>query len=296
MTPLVAATIRSGDPWALHPHASVFLVVALIGIGYREALRRLGPRLAPAGGPIATRRQKVQFAAGALLLFVFSSWPVHDLAEGYLFSVHMVQHVVYSLIAVPLMLVGTPGWLISWIIRPVLPVLRRTTRPLPASLLFNAFIALSHAAGFVNFTASHELPHFAAHTVLVLLSANMWLPVLHSRPELPKMSAPVRMVYLFAQSILPNVPSIFLAFAEHPIYQWYAHAPRVFQHFSAVEDQQLAGAIMKVSGTMIIWGVIVVMFFRWYRESERQGGADVLTWEDVERELAHTPAAAEPKA
>jgi cytochrome c oxidase assembly factor CtaG len=122
----------------------------------------------------------------------------------------------------------------------------------------------------------------------------MWLPVLHDRPELPKMSAPVKMVYLFAQSLLPNVPAIFLAFAERPLYQWYATAPRIWSGFDAVEDQQLAGAIMKTSGTLIVWGVIVVMFFRWYRDSERAGGVDVLRWEDVERELARTPARPEP--
>jgi putative membrane protein len=284
------------DPWAFHVHGSVFLVIALLAIAYREALLRLGPRLAPAGEPAATRRQKVQFGLGCLLLFAFASWPVHDLAERYLFSVHMVQHMVFTLIAAPLLLVGTPGWLVSWIIRPVLPVMRRLVRPLPASLVYNGVIAVSHSAGWVNYTSSHEFPHFLAHTLIVMTAMLMWLPVLHDRPELPSMSAPVKMVYLFAQSLLPNVPAIFLAFAEHPLYQWYAHAPRIWAGFSAVEDQQLAGAIMKTSGTMIIWGTIVVMFFRWYRDSERRGGPDVLTWEDVERELARTPAAAEPPA
>lgn len=293
MTPLLAA-VRAGDPWAFHLHADVFLVVSLLCIGYREALRRLGPRLAPAGEPPATRRQKRLFGLGAALLFVFSFWPIHDLAEDFLFSVHMTQHTVFSLVAVPILLAGTPGWLVSWIIRPVLPVMRKLVRPLPASLLYNGVIAVSHAAGWVNFTSSHEVPHFLAHGLLVTTAAIMWLPVLHTRPELPQMSAPVKMVYLFAQSLIPNVPSIFLAFADEPLYRWYAEAPRIWASFGAVEDQQLAGAIMKISGTMIVWGTIVVMFFRWYRDSERQGGADVLRWEDVERELARTPAPAEP--
>lgn len=288
--------MRSGDPWAFHVHGSVFLVLSLVAIGYREAIRRLGPRLAPAGTPAVTRRQALQFGLGVTLLFVFASWPIHDLAEDYLFSVHMTQHIVFSLIAAPLIVKGTPGWLVSWIIGPVLPVMRRLVRPLPASLVYNGFIAASHAAAWVNYTSSHEAPHFVAHVLLVTTAMLMWLPVLHDRPELPRMSAPVKMVYLFAQSLLPNVPAIFLAFAERPLYQWYATAPRVWAGFDAVEDQQMAGAIMKTSGTLIIWGVIVVMFFRWYRESERQGGIDQLTWDDVERELARTPAAVEPKA
>jgi putative membrane protein len=292
MGPLLAAA-RTADPWAFHLHADVFLVISLLCIGYREALRRLGPRLAPAGEPPATRRQKTWFGLGAGLMFVFAFWPIHDIAEDYLFSVHMTQHTVFSLVAVPLLVLGTPGWLVSWIIRPVLPVMRKLVRPLPASLLYNSVIAISHAAVWVNFTSSNELPHFLAHVLLVTTAAIMWLPAIHDRPELPNMSAPVKMVYLFAQSLIPNVPSIFLAFADEPLYQWYAQAPRIWEAMGPVEDQQLAGAIMKTSGTMILWGIIVVMFFRWYRDSERNGGPDVLRWEDVERELARTPAPAE---
>ena len=285
---------RPSDPWAFSVHAEVFVIFVVLCLGYRHALRRLGPHLAPAGEPVATRRQKGWFFLGAGVMFVFAFWPIHALGESFLFSVHMTQHTVFSLVAVPLLLLGTPGWLVSWIIRPVVPLLRRLVRPLPASLLYNAVIAVSHAAVWVNFTSANELPHFLAHVLLVTTAAIMWLPVIHARPELPPMSPPVKMVYLFAQSLLPNVPSIFLAFAEQPLYQWYANAPRVWGGFGAVEDQQVAGAIMKTSGTMIIWSVIAVMFFRWYRDSERSGGTDVLRWEDVERELARTPAPAEP--
>ncbi|MDQ3107383.1 MAG: cytochrome c oxidase assembly protein [Actinomycetota bacterium] len=292
MTSTLLASVRDGDPWALHIHVDVFLVVAALVIAYVEGIRRLGPSHAPAGAPYATRRQRVQFGVGALVMFVFAFWPIHDIAEGYLFSVHMIQHTVFSLVVTPLLLLGTPSWLLAWLTRPLVPVLRKLCRPLPASLLFNGYIALSHAAGFVNFVSSHEVPHFLAHVALVTTAAVMWLPVVHDLPGIPTMSSPVKMLYLFGQSILPNVPTAFLAFAETPIYQWYALAPRI-SGMSAVEDQQAAGAFMKVGGTVIIWTTIVVMFFRWYQRSERDQG-DVLTWDDVERELAKSPAREEP--
>jgi putative membrane protein len=271
-------------------------VTATIVVLYVEGLRRLGPRYAPAGRPVASRRQKVLFGIGAFLIFAAASWPMHDVAEDYLFSVHMTEHFILSLIAVPLLLVGTPAWLLSWIVRlrPVLPVARWLVRPVPATLLYNGVVAISHAAFYVNYTSSHEFAHFAAHTLLVVSAAIMWLPVCHQLPELRPMSAPVRMVYLFAQSLLPNVPAAFLAFAESPLYQWYLEAPRI-SPMSAVEDQQLAGAIMKIGGTLLLWSIIVVQFFRWYQESEKSGGpGDVLTWDDVERELARTPPAVTP--
>jgi cytochrome c oxidase assembly factor CtaG len=75
------------------------------------------------------------------------------------------------------------------------------------------------------------------------------------------------MLYLFLQSIVPTVPASFLAFAEKPIYSWYAAAPRLTA-MSAVEDQQVAGAVMKIGGATIIWSVIIVIFFRWYRDGQ----------------------------
>ena len=288
--------MRTGDPWTFHLHPDVFLVVSALVIAYIEAIRRVGPREVPAGQVVVTRKQRLQFGGGALLMFLSAMWPMHDIAEDYLFSVHMTQHFVISLIAVPLLLLGSPAWLLEWLIRPILPVVRRLTRPLVATLLYNGVIAISHAAFYVNTTSSNELAHFLAHLLLVLVSALMWLPICHQLPSLKPMSPPMRMVYLFGQSLLPNVPSIFLAFADNPLYRWYQLAPRI-SGLSAVEDQQLAGAIMKVGGTTLIWTVIVVMFFRWYRESEASGsGGDVLRWEDVERELARTPAPVEPGA
>jgi putative membrane protein len=286
---MLLAHVRSGDPWAFDLHADVIGVMVLLVGAYVTALRRLGPRLA-GPGPVVSRRQLWQFGAGAALIFTVAWWPVHNISEGYLFWVHMVQHTVFSLVATPLLLLGTPAWLLSWLIRPVLPVMRKLCRPIPATLLFNGVIAVSHAAVWINYVAQHELAHFAAHVLLVGTAAIMWLPVVHRLPELPPMSAPVRMVYLFVQSILPNVPTAFLVFAERPIYSWYASAPRI-SAMSAVEDQQTAGAIMKTAGTVIIWTIIVVQFFRWYAESQREKG-DVLTWDDVERELARSEPAA----
>ena len=96
---------------AWQPHPDVWLLVALFAVGYALAMTRLGPRLAPTGTVVVTRFQVTSFAAGLLALWVASDWPIHDVAERYLFSVHMLQHVTYAMIAAPLMLIGTPAWL-----------------------------------------------------------------------------------------------------------------------------------------------------------------------------------------
>lgn len=244
-----------------HAHPDVIVVVGLLAWGYAFGLRRLrGP-----GDEPVTRRQLTWFACGMGFVSVFSSWPLHDISEKYLFSVHMAQHTVFSLVAPPLLLLGCPGWMLRRLAAPVIGALRRLCRPVPATLLFNAVVVGTHWPAWVNFTVQHEWAHFLAHVLLFAASTVMWLPVVNRDPALPMLKAPGNMLYLFLQSIVPTVPASFLAFAEKPIYAWYAGAPRLTA-MSAVEDQQVAGAVMKLGGATIIWMVIIVIFFRWYHE------------------------------
>jgi hypothetical protein len=59
---------------------------------------------------------------------------------------------------------------------------------------------------------------------------------------------------------------------------------------SAIDDQQLAGALMKVYAGSLLWLVVGVIFFRWYARDQR----GELRWDDVERELARTAPAPSP--
>src|SRR5688572_9409344 len=150
--------LAHGDPtdWPLefHLHPDVLAVMALVALGYWVALTRLGPerpserdggpRLVPAGERPYGRRHVRLLAAGVTTLIVFSEWPVHDLAEGYLYSVHMLQHSAYTLLAPPLFILGTPAWLWRWLMRPVMGAFRALTRPLLAVSIFSAVTVLTH--------------------------------------------------------------------------------------------------------------------------------------------------------
>ena len=278
------------NPWAWHPHPDVWLLVGLLLLGYHWALTRLGPRYADAerGEEVITGRQRRAFLAGVALLWVGADWPIHDISEKYLLSVHMIQHLLFTLVAPGLLMVGVPGWLWRRILtpRPIAALVRTIGRPLPAALVFNTVIVLSHWPVTVNAAVRSEPLHFGVHVVLFTTAALMWFPVLNREPGFPMLSYPARMLYLFLQSVVPTVPASFLTFASGVIYEVYGEAPRAFD-VSAVADQQMAGGLMKVVGGLILWSVIVVMFFRWYNQSHGRPG-ETLTWEDVERELERT--------
>ena len=269
-----------------HPHPDVWALCLVLAGGYWAALRWWGPRHVTPGEPAATRGQVVAFSAGVLTLLVASDWPVHELAEERLLSVHMVQHLLMSLVAPPLLLAGTPGWLFRSLFRPrwALASVRGLSRPLVALLLFNAFIALSHWPALVDLALRSELVHFVIHAVLVLTALLMWMPVLSPVVEIPRLRYPGQMLYLFAQSIVPTVPASFLTFADTPIYPFYGLAAPLVG-MDPVTDQRVAGLVMKLVGGFILWGFIAALFFRWHRQEEL-GGDDEPVWQDVERHLS----------
>lgn len=272
MAALAAMTTKRATFPGWHPHPDVWALVLTVAVLYWVAVRHR----------FHTRNHLLLFGAGLATLLIASDWPVHDLAEHSLHSVHMVQHMLMSLVAPPLLIMGTPPWLARRIVRPILRPLRQAARPVPNLLQFNAILVLSHWPLIVNGTLEHHELHFVAHAVLVLSSLLMWLPVVSPIPEVPQLRPPGKMLYLFLQSIVPTVPASFLTFGSSPLYKFYTHVPRLYG-ISALTDQQIAGLIMKVIGGFYLWAVIGVIFFRWYAEEERDAG--VLTWAQVEEEL-----------
>lgn len=269
--------------WRAHP--DVWILILALVVGYVAAIRLWGPRVAPAEEEVVTTRQKVFFACGVVALWLGADWPVHDLGEGFLFSVHMIQHTLFSLVAPPLFLLGLPRWLLRKLLSPraLNAAVRTLTRPIVAFLIFNGVVAVTHWAPVVDASLRSEPLHFGVHTILVASAFLMWWPVIAPLPEMARLSVPGKMLYLFGQSILPTVPASFLTFASAPIYQFYASVPRVWG-IDVVTDQQIAGLIMKIGGGLLLWSVIAVIFFRWYAQEQRDEVQE-LSWEDFEREL-----------
>ena len=258
-----------------HLHADVIVVVFAIATFYWWAFTRLGPRLVGPKENAVTYRNVRWAIIGVGLVGVFSYWPIHDIAEDYLFLVHMIQHTVFTMLAPACLLMAAPPWLWKWALdgRVWTPALRIVTKPIFALLLFNSVIAVTHFPQIVNLSLRNELFHFGIHTLLFVTATIMWLPVINQSPYLQTFKMPTRMVYLFAQSIVPTVPAAFLTFSETPLYDKYRSAGRLIKGLNAVEDQQLAAAIMKVGAGSYLWIIIGVLFVIWWRDSQA-GRAD----------------------
>jgi putative membrane protein len=275
-----SAIAHTGAGLSWQPHPDVWLLVAALVGGYLAAVRSQRARQMPR---TVTTSHVVCFALGVAALWLAVDWPVDALAAQ-LLSVHMVQHLLLALVAAPLLILGVPGWLLRRLLRPapVFAVARVLTRPLPALLIFNAWMVLYHWPAVLDPSVENDLVHLIAHAVWVIAGLIMWWPVLSPLPELPHLSYLSRMVYLFAQSIVPTVPASFLTFSKTSLYASYSGGPDLWglASLSAITDQQMAGLLMKIGGGLLLWGVILALFLRWFSE-EQTGGPDPLYWRDM---------------
>src|SRR5688500_9254040 len=92
---------------AFHVHLDVLAVLGGLAAAYLVAARRheraTGERLEPG--------RRYRFLGGVAALRVGAGWPIHDLAESYLYSMHMVQHMLFTFLSAPLLLTGMPAWM-----------------------------------------------------------------------------------------------------------------------------------------------------------------------------------------
>jgi putative membrane protein len=273
----------------LHPEIWV-LVLVLVGMGFYVA-RVIGPKVVPEGQPVVTRRQRGWFFGGVLVLLVATQWPVHDIAEERLYFVHMLQHVALSFAVAPMFLLATPTWLAKLLVGEG-RWLRRLCHPVVAGVLYNVVTVFLHWQNAVNGSVENGAVHYGLHLLLMAASLLMWMPVCGPMPDL-RMSLPGQMIYLFLMSIVPTIPAAWLTFAEGAVYSAYDRPERLWG-LSVTTDQQIAGLVMKLIAGFYLWGIIVVLFFKWskrHMEANRAGRTlterEILTWDDVEPELTN---------
>lgn len=249
------------NPWRFQFHPEVWLLIIGLIAAFVYTVRVLGPRVAPEG-KIISRRQLITFTVMILLLWLASDWPMHDIAEEYLYSVHMVQHMVISYIVPPLALLATPEWLFRLLIGKgrTYKVVRFLTRPVVGVLVYNITLMITHIPQIVNRSAAGGPLHYSLHVLIVTTSLMFWVPVCGPIREW-RMSDGAKMIYLFGTSLIPTIPAGWLTFAEGAVYKHYDTIVRV-GGISVLSDQQAAGGIMKLGGSTLMWTIIIYIFFK----------------------------------
>ena len=170
--------------WQAEPESIVLLVAIeglyLLGVGPLRERNNWADYVDP--------RQVATFTFGVLVLFVALVSPINVISDKYLFSVHMLQHVLLTLVAPPLLIRGLPHWLIRPFLRPdwAFRVARTITHPIGAFLVFNIVFSLWHIPALYNASLSNNVVHVVEHMMMISTAMVMWWPLTSTMAELAK--------------------------------------------------------------------------------------------------------------
>ncbi|MFD2369780.1 cytochrome c oxidase assembly factor CtaG [Brevibacillus sp. GCM10020057] len=262
----------------------LMVLTASIGIAYFALIGPLRHTFAQAT-PVSLR-QKALFCIG-LLLFYFGMGSPLNVAGHFLFSAHMLQQSLLYLVMPLLLLAGTPSWLFAslperkW----ARTLLRLTTHPITAVLMFNALFSFYHMPVILDMAMNNLAMHNLIHLPLLLTALLMWTPVIAPLPQLHRLTELQKLAYIFASGVLITPACALIIFAGAPLYGTYVNGPTMLctPFFSApvdksmlavplqaLDDQRLGGIIMKLMQEVTYGSVLAYIFARWYRKEKDQ--------------------------
>ena len=196
---------------------------------------------------------RAYFAGGLLALFLALESPIDVGGDHYLFSLHMVQHLLLAMIVPPLLLLGLPEqWRAFDRIR---------VSPLAASILFNAVLAVWHLPFLYEATLRNQTVHVLEHLTFLGAGVLFWWPVLVPAGRRGAMSVIGKIAYLGFAGVPPTILGLAFILSPTVLYPFYSAAPRVTP-LSPLDDQLVAGLVMFGLGNLIYFVAIWVIFFR----------------------------------
>ncbi|MCB0984170.1 MAG: cytochrome c oxidase assembly protein [Ilumatobacter sp.] len=302
------AAVSFPDPLRFQAYPGVYALVAGLVGGYLALVWVVRVRVAEAPAPTVTARQWAAFAGAVLTVLVAGTWPVRGVADDYLAAAHALQLVLLALVFPPLFWLATPTWAIRGLVRT--PRRRRLAarfvRPVRLVLLFNLTIVLVQLPGVVDEAVANGAVRTGCCVAVVMVSLAMWLPVVGPVPEW-RLGAGGRMAALFLTSVMFSLPSVWLTIADGVVYHRYGAQPVRVWSLTPIEDQQLAGVVMKL-GSILLWIVVVSMFVRRFQREHALGRANrqmpaaeitghdevSLTFDDVQKAFDRSQAPREP--
>jgi putative membrane protein len=254
-------------------------------LGERRAVLLTGrPRSSDA------RWRALSFYAGLVAILVAVQSPIDSLAEQ-LFWVHMIQHLLLLVVAAPLIVLSQP-WMSMW--RPLPLGLRRTlartvarsrwfaplralfaalASPAGAWLAFNLSLVAWHMPGAYDLTLRNGAVHVLEHTVFLATGVLFWAQVAALAPARPRMPILARIAYVAGAMVVNIGLSMYLAFAQHPLYGPYAHLAHRPGGISALADQQMGAGFMWTAGDLPFTIAIALLVQRWLAQAEATADA-----------------------
>ena len=260
--------------WSFDPLVWLPAIAALLlwrhGVG---RVRRLHP-----ARPVA-RRRTVSWTLGVVALLVALDSGI-ERYDTTLFSVHMVQHLILTLIAPPLLLFAGPMTLLlqassagtrkRWIL-PVLHsrIVRFFAFPVVSWLLFAAVMWASHFSPLFDLALENEWAHRLEHAMFLSAALLFWWPVVGPDPSPWRMTPSVKVLYVGLQMPQNTFLALAIYMSSVPLYAHYVTTIRSWGP-TPLADQQLAGGLMWVGGDIAFITAVSLLVLAWMRWEDRR--------------------------
>jgi putative membrane protein len=152
-------------------------------------------------------------------------------------------------------------------------VVKFVTMPVVATVIFNCTLIVWHMPALWDYALVDQQIHALEHLTMFVAGLIVWWPVFSPSPEVPRLSYPAQMLFIFVQSLVPAIIGAFMTFSGKVIYPVYLETPKQWG-MTPLVDQQIAGLLMKILGTLYLWILLTVRFFQWFNYEEHQDEKD----------------------
>jgi putative membrane protein len=258
--------------WTFEPLTVAALASAAVAYGQATRVARsLTPRH-PVPGP-----RRAAFFGGLAVVAVALLSPVDIYADA-LLSVHMAQHVLLTLVAAPLLLLGRPGELALRVVSPERRrrwlrlgrgrVGRLASSPLLAWTAFAAAGWVIHFSPLFDAALRSPPVHVAEHALFLATALLFWWPVVGGHPGRPSLPHGVRLLYLGVAMPQNTFLALAVLGAEGVLYSHYAELARSWGP-SPLADQRQGAGLMWVAGDLILLVSVLLVAAAWAGHEQR---------------------------
>ncbi|OXM13531.1 cytochrome c oxidase assembly factor CtaG [Paenibacillus herberti] len=243
--------------------------------------------------------QQVMTVSGIVLLYMAQGGPMNLLGHM-MFSFHMANMSISYLIAPPLIIMGIPAY--AWrsafrarFWKRLSPVMN----PIFTLVLFNVLFSFYHLPNVQDYVMTRYWLHEGFNLLLLIAAMIMWWQITCPVPEWTRLNGLRKMAYVFASGVLLTPACALIIFADESLYAVYNNpvvwaqamsycvsgdtawllqkfeGPMFFNLFSAKEDQQIGGILMKLVQEIMYGCILVFIFRQWYSQENAENDSDL---------------------
>lgn len=281
---------------------SMLIVVTILAVLYILAVDQFRLRWFKESSPVHLKK-KVAMLSGLAIYYLAQGGPL-DLLGHLVFSMHMLSMSLSYLVVPPLIIYGTPDWMLRRVfsVSHIGKFVRSITHPILTLVLFNILFSMYHLPAVLDYVMTNYLVHKLFFATLLVSAFMMWWNVVCPLPEYERLTDVKKMGYVFANGVLLTPACALIIFADSTLYATYSdptiwakalgycvplgsdvilsmfNGPGEFAFFPPLDDQQFGGVMMKLMQEIMYGAILFYIFMRWFRRDQQANSIDPIEY------------------